>query len=156
MIWGGDDSSTFEENDDGVTSATGITGIENDTSPDFAYAQGAGAVLMVGYVQPVATVTVPIWEALKELINEAVLQNFINPVVDPSPEDIVRLKLIAESVDLVAGEKPGPDAFEGLVAASKLMSRAELKRTIASTKATLQRGEAALKTMEGMQEKAIH
>jgi hypothetical protein len=153
LIWGGDDSSTFEENDDGITSSTGITGIAGSTSPDFPFAQNAGAMLMVGYVQPVSTVP-PFRLKLTELINEAILQNFINPVVDPSPEDIVRLKLISESLDLVRGERPGPDVFEGLVSAAGEMSATELKRTIASTRATLNRGEAALKSMEAMSKKA--
>jgi hypothetical protein len=153
LTWGGDDSSTFEENDDGVTSTTGITGIASSTSQDFPFAQGAGAVLMIGYVQPVSTVPPFGWK-LKELVDEAILQHFINPVVDPSPEDMVRLKLISESLDLVRGERPGPDVFEGLVSAAKGMSASELKRTIASTKATLNRGESALKSLEAMAKKA--
>jgi hypothetical protein len=113
-------------------------------------------VLMFAYVQPVGSHRPPIWWELKEMIDGSILQNLINQVADPSPEDLVRLKLVSESLDLVRGERPGPDVFEGLVAASKGMSKAELKRTIASTKATLARGEAALKTMEGLQQKAIH
>jgi hypothetical protein len=73
---------------------------------------------------------------------------------DPSPEDMIRLKLISESLDLVRGGEITPiDAFEGLVGAAAKMKPAELKRTIAGTRATLERGAAALKALESLANK---
>ena len=45
------------------------------------------------------------------------------------------------------------DAFEGLLDAAKKMKPAELKRTIAGTKATVLRGQAVVKTLEALAKK---
>jgi hypothetical protein len=154
LIFGGDDSSVFNENDDGLGSSGGVvTGIAATTAQTLSFAQGAGASVMAGYVQPVASkVTFP--GSLIELIDEAVLNNLVFTNVDPSPDDLVRLKLIVDSIDLVRGERVSADVFSGLVDAARGMSKAELTRTIAGTKATLARGEAALKSLQAIQAKA--
>lgn len=93
-----------------------------------------------------------IFRKLIEILREHDLSKFFPPDRgDPSPEDIIRLKLISESLDLVRGGKvTKSDAFEGLLGAAKKMKPAELKRTIAGTKATLLRGQAALKSLEAL------
>jgi hypothetical protein len=151
LVWGGDDSSVFDENDDNVTTTTGIFGVFLGAH-DWPYTQGGSAVLMVGYAEPAhQQVKVPWWE----LVEEATLVSLIDQIADPSPEDVARLKQLAAALNIgVASGTPQPDMFEGLVAASKTMSRGELKRAIASTKATLERGQAALKTMETLEAKA--
>ena len=154
LIFGGDDSSVFNENDDGLGSSGGVvTGIAATTAQTLSFAQNAGATVMAGYVQPVSSkVTFP--GSLIELIDEAVLNHLVFTNVDPSPDDLVRLKLIVESIDLVRGERVSADVFSGLVDAARGMSKAELTRTIAGTKATLARGEAALKSLQAIQAKA--
>ena len=154
LIFGGDDSSVFNENDDNLGSSGGVvTGIAATTAQSLPFAQGQGATVMAGYVQPVASkVTFP--GSLIELIDEAVLNHLVFTNVDPSPDDLVRLKLIVESIDLVRGERVSADVFSGLVDAARGMSKAELTRTIAGTKATLARGEAALKSLQAIQAKA--
>jgi hypothetical protein len=153
LIYGGDDTSYFAENDDDIgstSSGSGVTGIENSTSPDFAEAMGAGGVLLAGYVTAPPPDYGGIIGRLRDVINAGVLGKFID-MGDPSPEDIIRLKLISESIDLVRGQKPtGPDAFEGLLVAAKSMSAAELKRTIVGTQTTLRRGQAALRSLEAL------
>ena len=154
LIFGGDDSTVFNENDDGLGSSGGVvTGIAATTAQQLTFAQGTGAVVLAGYVQPVAP-KVDFGKALIELINEAELSHLILTNVDPSPDDLVRLKLIVESLDLVRGEAVTADVFDGLVGAARGMSATELRRTIAGTRATLRRGEAALKSMESIASKA--
>jgi hypothetical protein len=153
LIYGGDDTGYFAENDDNIgstSSGSGVTGIENSTSPDFAEAMGAGAVLLAGYVTAPPPDFGGILGRLREVINAGLLGKFIDKG-DPSPEDIIRLKLISESIDLVRGQKPtGPDAFEGLLDAAKSMSASELRRAIVGTQTTLRRGQAALKSLEAL------
>jgi hypothetical protein len=154
LIFGGDDSGLFDENDDGLTAGGGVTGIASTTAPQLTFAQNSSAMVLAGYVQPVSHLPSGFLGELVGLINEAVLGHLIPTNVDPSPEDLVRLKLLAQSLDLVRGERPGGDAFEGLVAAARQMSAPELKRTIAGTRATVRRGEAALKSLEAIAAKA--
>jgi hypothetical protein len=154
LIFGGDDSSVFNENDADLGSSGGVvTGIAATTAQTLAFAQNSGATVLAGYVQPVAQ-KVKFPDSLIELIDEAVLHHLVPTSVDPSPDDLVRLKLIVESIDLVRGEGVGEDVFSGLLDAARGMSAAELKRTIAGTKATLRRGEATVKSLESIAAKA--
>ena len=99
---------------------------------------------MAGYVVPVKS-GIDIFKKLIEVIRAYDLGKFIDKG-DPSSEDIIRLKLISESLDVVRGRTVTDfDAFEGLLDAAKKMKPAELKRTIAGTKATVLRGQAVLK-----------
>lgn len=149
LVFGGDGSGYFEENDDDITSGSGITGIANSTSQFFPVAQNSSSFLMAGYVVPVKTAP-DIFKKLIELIRAYDLGKFIDKG-DPSPEDIIRLKLISESLDVVRGAAvTESDAFEGLLGAAQKMTPADLKRTIAGTRATLLRGQAVLKTLEAM------
>lgn len=153
LIYGGDDTGYFAENDEGATSTTsgsGVSGIENFTSPNVAESMGQGGVLLAGYVTAPPPHFSGLLDDLRGVINAGLLGKFIDKG-DPSPEDIIRLKLISESIDLVRGQKPtGPDAFEALLDAAKTMSAAELKRTIVGTQTTLRRGQAALKSLESL------
>ena len=150
LIIGGDDIGYFEENDDDVTSSSGITGIANSTSPFFNFTQNQGFMLIAAYVTP-GKPDIDIFRKLIDLIRAGSIDKIFIDRGDPSPEDIIRLKLIAESLDIVrGGTVTEQDAFEGLVGAAKKMSSAELKRTIAGTRATLLRGQAALRSMEAL------
>jgi hypothetical protein len=149
LIYGGDGSGYFEENDDDITSGSGVTGIANSTSPFFTVPQNNSSFLMAGYVLPTKP-DVDIFKKLIELIRAFDPGKFIDKG-DPSPEDIIRLKLISESLDVVrGGTVTNYDAFESLLGAAKKMKPADLKRTIAGTKATLLRGQAALRTLESI------
>ena len=153
LVYGGDAAGYFEENDDDITPGGGVTGIANSTSPFFSVAQNSGSFLMAGYVVPVKS-GIDIFKKLIELIRAYDLGKFIDKG-DPSPEDIIRLKLISESLDVVRGGTVTDfDAFEGLLDAAKKMKPAELKRTIAGTKATVLRGQAVVKTLEALAKKA--
>lgn len=153
LVYGGDAAGYFEENDDDITSGGGVTGIANSTSPFFTVAQNSSSFLMAGYVVPVKS-GIDIFKGLLELIRTHDLGKFIDKG-DPSPEDIIRLKLISESLDVVRGGTVTDfDAFEGLLGAAKKMKPAELKRTIAGTRTTLLRGQAVLKTLEALAKKA--
>ena len=149
LVSGGDDDGTFDESDAGIDPGTTvIPGIVSTTAQQLAVPQDTGASVLAGYVVPVASPPTRFIDELIALIRT--LNIPINPG-DPSPDDVIRLKLIAESLDLVRGEAPsGEDAFDGLVEAASQMGSAELKRTIAGTRATLSRGEAALKSIEAL------
>jgi hypothetical protein len=154
LIFGGDDSGYFEENDDDITSGSGVTGIENSTSDLIDIPRNQSAVLLAGYVKPVNNGYFDLKRFL-DFFKESKFGGIKLPDRgDPSPEDIIRLKLIAESLDIVRGGKvTEADAFEGLVDAARKMSATELKRTISGTKATLLRGQAALKSLEALSKK---
>lgn len=157
LIFGGDDTDFFDENDNEVNSTSagsGVSGLASSGSPNFTATQGYGTTLIAGYVSP-APGKRPGWlDRLRETINEGLLDKYIDKG-DPSPEDIIRLKLISESIDIVRGERPtSTDAFEALTAAAKGMSAQELKRTIVSTQTTLRRGQATVKYLESLAAKA--
>lgn len=153
LVAGGDDSGYFAETDDDIGSTgagSGVTGIVASGSADFAAAMGAGAILVAGYVTPPPPDYGGLLGRLREVIAGGMLGKFIDKG-DPSPEDIIRLKLISESLDLVRGERPtSVDAFEALMEAAPGMSAQELKRTIVSTQTTLRRGQAAVKYLESL------
>jgi hypothetical protein len=153
LIFGGDDTGYFSENDDDITTpGSGVTGIAASTSPYITAPMGSGSLIMAGYVAPPPAVFDPgILKKLGELLSDPGLIAKFRDRGDPSPEDIIRLKLISESLDLVRGDPAtGVDAFEGLLGAARKMSPAQLKRVIAGTRSTLARGQAALKSIEAM------
>lgn len=151
IVWGGaPGDSIFDENDADVPSGTStVYGIANTTSRTLTLNAGDSGLAMVGYVVPVPSrPNLSFVEQLVDIIRDI---HLIDPVGDPSPEDRVRLKLVAEALDLVAGERvTGIDAFAGLVDAAQKMDRVQLAQTITSTKATLARGEAALRSLEAL------
>lgn len=152
LVFGGDDSGFFAENDDAVSSTpsgSGVTGIVG-TGLDYGAAQGQGSTLLAGYVTPPAPHYGDLLGRLREMLAGSLIGKFTDRG-DPSPEDVIRLKLISESIDLVRGARPtSGDAFEGLIEAAKGMSIQELKRTIVSTQTTLRRGQAAVKYLESL------
>jgi|GEM_PF-3153377 len=155
LFYGGDDTSFFSENDNDITTpVTTVTGISSTTSPFITAAKGSGGLIMAGYVppgKPDVAIPADIFEKLLYLLRDPSVYIKFKDKGDPSPEDIIRLKLISESLDLVRGVKTTDgDAFEGLLAAAKKMSSAELKRTITATRSTLARGQAALKSIESL------
>lgn len=157
LVYGGDGSDYFSETDenvDALASGSGVTGIAGSGSAVFAVDQGAGPTLLAGYITaPARRFDDPLGR-LRDVLAGSLLGKYIDKG-DPSPEDIIRLKLISESIDLVRGERPSStDAFEGLTAAAKVMSAQELRRTIVSTQTTLRRGQAAVKYMESLAAKA--
>lgn len=155
LIYGGIDTGYFEENDDDITSGSGVTGIENVTADFLDIPSGQSAELLASYVVPAKGGIDGLKKWLDFLRGVRVGGIDLPDRGDPSPEDIIRLKLIAESLDLVRGEKVSVvDAFEGVLDAAKKMTGAELKRTIAGTKATLLRGQAAVKSLEALAKKA--
>lgn len=157
LIYGGDDSGFFAENDDtvsGLSSGSGVSGLENAGSGDFTVAQGGGATLLAGYVTPPPPDHSGLLGRLREVLAGGLLGKYIDKG-DPSPEDVIRLKLISETLDMVRGQRPtSSDAFEGLLEAAPKMSAQELKRTIVSTQTTLKRGQAAVKFLESLAAKA--
>ena len=154
LVSGGDDSGYFSETDsdiDATTGGSGVSGIPASGSAVYAAAQGSGANLLAGYVTPATQKPdYGLLGKLREVIAGGLLGKYIDKG-DPSPEDIIRLKLINESIDMVRGERPtSTDAFEALISAGHSMSAQELKRTIVSTQTTLRRGQAAVKSLEAL------
>jgi hypothetical protein len=153
LVAGGDNTGFFSENDDDITSPGPVTGIAASTSQYITAPMNTGGLYIAGYV-PGTTGLVPpidIFKLLREILTDPSLFTKFRDRGDPSPEDIIRLKLISESLDLVRGQRPTEgDAFQGLVAAARKMSAVELKRVIAGTKATLARGQAAVKAIEAL------
>lgn len=157
LVIGGDDTGFFSENDDTVSalsSGSGVSGLQDAGSADFAVAMGNGATLLAGYVTPQPPDLSGLLGRLREALAGGLLGKYIDKG-DPSPEDVIRLKLISETIDMVRGQRPtSTDAFEGLTEAGPKMSPQELKRTIVSTQTTLRRGQAAVKFLESLAAKA--
>lgn len=144
LVFGGDDTDVFEENDDGVVPAGGITGLVSTTAQQLVCAQGSGGLVLAGYVVPTRRFRVP-W------IDKYWLPPQPIPIGDQSPEDLIRLRQIRELLDRLGSEPPlQEDTLGGLLEAAKRMTGAELQRAIVSTRGLIQRGEAALKSLEGM------
>ena len=93
---------------------------------------------MAGYVPPGIGVVYPpgdLWKKLIYVLSDPGIYTKFRDRGDPSPEDIIRLKMISETLDLVRGRAAtDTDAFEGLLGAAQKMSPAQLKKTIAATK----------------------
>lgn len=162
LVYGGDDSSVFEENDDGLTAGNGVTGLASTTAHQLTFPQGSGGLVLAGYVRPVPTYQPPIdWRELLEKLRREPGESPLDRLkwyVDDSPVDLVALRRLVESLGRVREEQPGggavEDPFGGVVARAREMSATELKRTISGTRATLRRGEAALKSLESLAAKA--
>lgn len=83
LVFGGDDSGYFSENDDDLTSpGSVVTGIANYTSAFITEGRGAGALLLAGYVRPSGVVKPPdIFGKLRELIEPALVADEVEHLV---------------------------------------------------------------------------
>jgi len=151
LVFGGDDSSVFEENDEGLPAGgSTVIGIEG-SDLQLNYPQNDSAVVLASYVQPAPVRFRPPRDFSDLLVAQWI--DKLKLVGDPSPEDIIRVNLITEAISKVRAAGGAPrdfDAFRSLIEAAGEMSATELKRAIAGTQATLRRGEAALKSMQAI------
>jgi hypothetical protein len=146
LVPGGDDSGYCAENDDDVTSSSGITGLASLGTQSVTFAHNAGATLLVGYVTPAPVSfrppsgggygvgSVPWFDrgdpaAFRQIVEQAVREL----------QDRVRSAV----VDV-------PDTFEQLLRTARELGPNQLQSAILETKALLGRGEAALKSLEAM------
>lgn len=152
LIPGGDDSSVFEENDDDITTSTGVFGVPAGSpgDQDFHYAASQGAAILASYVTPVrGKVTVPgnepgWWTKYFDRGDPAAYRIFVESVLEG-----------ISKVAAGAAEKT-PDLFVGVAERARGMSQAELTRVTAEMRAILNRGEAALKSVEALASKRAH
>lgn len=148
LIYGGDDSGVFEENDNDLPSGgSGPVGIEG-SDLQLTYAQGESDVVLASYVTPAPVVVKP--PTVGPLVDLGSIISKLKDRGDPSPEDLIRLKMLEDVLGMVRGTPAQIDAFANLAEVAKNMTGAELKRTIAATQAQLRRGEAAVKSMQAL------
>jgi hypothetical protein len=143
LVAGGDDTGYCEENDDDITTSSGVTGLAGIGSQTATFPQGSAATLLAGYVTP-APIT------LRPPDNDRTDWSKYFDRGDPAAFRQIAERL-AEIVNRVqATTRQAPDMFENLSAAAGKMSPAQLKRALAEARAALKRGEATVKSMEAL------
>lgn len=149
LIPGGDDSSVFEENDDDVTTSTGIFGVPAGAAGDYDYHYAAteGAAILAGYVTPVRG-------KVKRPGDEPGWWTKYFDRGDPAAYRIF-VESVLEGIEKVAagGADKAPDLFVGVVERARSMSQAQLTRVAAEMRGIMNRGEAALKSVEALASK---
>jgi hypothetical protein len=152
LVWGGDPTGVFEENDSGTTGTSpDSTGyFEHFPAAPFAVAMGASADVVAAYGTYHSGGGIgrgPIdWRELLDWWRQR------GPDIpqrgDPSPIDFIRLQILE---NLIPQSRPGVDPgtdFQRVIEAAPAMDREALKRAVQSIKTTLDMGNAALKTVE--------
>jgi hypothetical protein len=142
LVSGGDDSGFCEENDDDVTTSSGVTGIAGLGSQSVTFAQNSGAILLAGYVTPAPVTFRPPgereyewWKKYFDRGDPAAFRQLGEALVD-----------IASRVD--EASRQVPDVFANLAAQADKMSSVQLTLALAEARSVLNRGEATVKALE--------
>ena len=149
-VWGGDPSGDFVETDTGTSGSFGsssfFTPVAAGSHP-FVAAQGESYNLLATYAPP-AGPRVP-WQVL---LGEALANSVVKIPLggDPGPEDVIRLAVLGELLQLTRpGAGGGISDFQGVIEAAPSMSHAELTRTKQALQTTLELAKSALGAVEG-------
>jgi hypothetical protein len=145
LVFGGDDSGEFIETDTG--SAPGTPGFFEHSSGPYSVPQDGNATLLAtyGFHDHGGIGRIPdwIWKIIAERGPIEIPQKG-----DPSPMDLIRLKILE---DLLRQTRPGPAAgtdYESLIRGAPAMSADELRRAVRSIKTSLNLGKTALAALE--------
>jgi hypothetical protein len=146
LIWGGDDSSTFYEDDSGAS--PGSASFYDHASGPFSVAMGGSADLLATYGNSSRGRTLIDWAKYVEGLGIGNLP--IGPG-DPGPDDIIRLlgiqQLIQQTRPGQSGQPEGTN-FEGFIEGAARMSAEELKLARQSVQTSLDLGRIALSTID--------
>lgn len=144
LIFGGDDSGEFIETDAGPL-PTQNNFFDHVTAGAFPVAKGASAMLLATYGNLIRNIP-NFGRLLQELLQNGIQ---FNPLVDPAPEDLLRLKVLQQLLALTQpGVVEGNVEFEGLIKAAPSMTREQLQRAVQSVKTTLGLGKSALAALD--------
>lgn len=158
LVWGGDSSGEFIENDSGVTASSvpdggasgggvfdhvpGVTySAAQNTSHEVIATYGTSSGGGGGFGPP------PSWREIVEIVFPHIPK--LPDRGDPPPWDILRARLLEE---LIRRTQPvrggGPTDFQNIIDSASKMSAAELKTTLRSLQTTMDLGKTALSTIE--------
>lgn len=142
LVFGGDDNGEFVETDTGSAPGT-ATFFDHVAAGPFAVAAGASADLIASYGYLNRPRRLVDW--FKELMKHP---GDFNPVVDPSPEDRIRLRLLENLIRQTEPTQALSADLENLIKLAPQMSGEELKRASQSLKNTLDLGRTALAALD--------
>ena len=145
LIWGGDDTGEFDEDDSGPPDLAGGTAV-GSTSIDFSVGMGGSAILVAAYVsEPAQTITKPNVNVITKP----------GPIIrgDIGPVDALRVSAIQKAMAKLRGMSvPSQDAFSIGDHAAHLAPPALREATVA-VESALRRGTAALSALQAAQAK---
>ena len=146
LTWGGDPSGEYVESDAGTSGTFGGTGYyEHVIGGAYPVPQGTSADLIATYGTHNSGISVidprKLWELIYEVLGDP--RVVIPQRGDPSPGDLIRLKLLEQLMEKARpGVGQGTD-FQTLIENAPKMSRDDLKRSLQSLNTTLELGKAA-------------
>lgn len=147
LTWGGDPSGEYVESDVGTSGTFGGTGYyEHVIGGDYPVPMGQSADLIATYGTRHSGKSGPDLGKLRELIYEILTRDprvEIPQRGDPSPGDLIRLKLLGQLMEEVRPEVAQGNDFQALIENAPKMGREELKRSLQSLDTTLELGKAA-------------
>jgi hypothetical protein len=151
LMWGGDPTGVFEENDSGTTSISPDSTGYYDHLPaaPFPVAMNTSADLVATYGTYHSGGDRPNWDWLRALLEDVGYRGPDLPYnVDPAPPDLIRLAILERLVARARPAAGGGGDFQRLMEIAPTMDREALKRAIQSIKTSLDLGNAALTTIE--------
>ena len=148
LIWGGDSGGEFVESDAGSGGSIGGAGFyDHVVGGNFAAAQGVSADLLAAYGYHDDGGLRPFLKWWRDVFFDPSLK--IPPKGDPSPEDLIRLKILQQMLEQTKPDTRGGLDFQNLIEMAPKMNHDELKRAIQSVETSLALGKTAIQAMEG-------
>lgn len=151
LVWGGDPSGEFEENDDELVPASGggPTTLSHG-NPQLAIAEDASVDLIASYIQPTTSTRPPINIRDRYRVPERIpggIDRWWPPYADPAPEDWRRLEQLRALLDRVREPAGQTDIFTDIATRAGEMSSRERRLAVTQIRAALRRGEATLERL---------
>jgi hypothetical protein len=153
LIWGGDDSDVFIETDSGSGGTIGGSGFY-DHLPGVTYhaARGSGPDVLAsyGYHHNARPGNIAIGD-LGQLVDIVVGGAVVPPIslaADPSPIDVIRLKMIEQLLLQMRLSPSGGSGLKNLIEAAPGMSADQLKQAVKSVKVNINLGKTALTALD--------
>ncbi len=145
LVWGGDDSGTFYEDDSGAS--PGAAGFFEHVSGPFSAAKGTSADLLATYGN--SDGGIDRFRLIWEFLFPRQKPPFIRlPKGDPGPDDYIRIKVLQELIRQAQPWSTESVDFRSLIETASQMSKEELTRAMQSVQTSLDLGKAALSALE--------
>lgn len=151
LVFGGDPSGVFNENDSNVPAGGVLIGTEAVTGQTYPFTHNEQSIVLASYVTPPKP-------KFGRLGDDERAWQWVWPweeIVDPATLiDLIRERGLGDQIARVRESAGQPaEAFERLVREAAAMTKSQLTRAIAETRSIVSRGEAALKSLQAQAEK---